>query len=30
MDDFSSKPGTPNMFGLTGSEANSIAPKNVC
>ena len=27
MDDFSSKPGTPNMFGLTGSEANSIAPK---
>lgn len=27
MDDFSSKPGIPNMFGLTGSEANSIAPK---
>ena len=27
MDDFSSKPGTPNMFGLTGSEANSIAPR---
>ena len=27
MDDFSSKPGVPNMFGLTGSEANSIAPK---
>ena len=27
MDDFSSKPGTPNMFGLTGSKANSIAPK---
>ena len=26
MDDFSSKPGVPNMFGLTGSEANSIAP----
>ena len=26
MDDFSSKPGEPNMFGLTGSEANSIAP----
>ena len=24
MDDFSSKPGTPNMFGLIGSEANSI------
>lgn len=27
MDDFSSKPGIPNMFGLTGSEANSIAPR---
>ena len=27
MDDFSSKAGEPNMFGLTGSEANSIAPK---
>lgn len=27
MDDFSSKPGVPNMFGLTGSEANQIAPK---
>lgn len=27
MDDFSSKPGEPNMFGLTGSEANSIAPQ---
>lgn len=27
MDDFSSKPGTPNMFGLTGGEANSIAPE---
>lgn len=26
MDDFSSKPGIPNMFGLVGSEANSIAP----
>jgi gamma-glutamyltranspeptidase/glutathione hydrolase len=26
MDDFSSKPGVPNMFGLLGSEANSIAP----
>ena len=24
MDDFSSKPGVPNMFGLTGAEANSI------
>ena len=27
MDDFSSKPGTPNMFGLIGNEANSIAPE---
>jgi gamma-glutamyltranspeptidase/glutathione hydrolase len=27
MDDFSSKPGVPNMFGLTGSEANSIVPE---
>ena len=27
MDDFSSKPGVPNMFALTGSEANSIVPK---
>ena len=27
MDDFSSKPGVPNMFGLVGKEANSIAPK---
>jgi gamma-glutamyltranspeptidase/glutathione hydrolase len=26
MDDFSAKPGTPNYFGLTGAEANSIAP----
>lgn len=25
MDDFSSKPGVPNMFGLVGNEANSIA-----
>ena len=25
MDDFSAKPGTPNMFGLVGAEANSIA-----
>lgn len=25
MDDFSAKPGTPNMFGLVGGEANSIA-----
>jgi len=27
MDDFSSKPGVPNMFGLIGAEANSIAPE---
>ncbi len=26
MDDFSSKAGVPNMFGLVGAEANSIAP----
>ena len=26
MDDFSVKPGTPNMFGLTGGEANAIEP----
>ena len=26
MDDFSVKPGTPNMFGLLGGEANSILP----
>jgi gamma-glutamyltranspeptidase/glutathione hydrolase len=27
MDDFSAKPGTPNMFGLVGGTANSIAPQ---
>lgn len=27
MDDFSAKPGTPNMFGLVMAEANSIAPE---
>ena len=26
MDDFSSKPGTPNLYGLVGGEANSIQP----
>jgi gamma-glutamyltranspeptidase/glutathione hydrolase len=26
MDDFSVKPGVPNLYGLTGSEANAIAP----
>jgi gamma-glutamyltranspeptidase/glutathione hydrolase len=27
MDDFSAKPGTPNMFGLVGAEANAIEPE---
>ncbi len=27
MDDFSSKPGAPNFYGLVGAEANSIAPE---
>ncbi len=27
MDDFSAKPGVPNMFGLIGAEANAIAPE---
>ncbi|MCL4159191.1 UNVERIFIED_CONTAM: hypothetical protein GTU68_036193 [Idotea baltica] len=27
MDDFSAKPGIPNMFGLIGAEANAIAPE---
>ena len=27
MDDFSAKPGVPNMFGLVGAEANAIAPE---
>jgi gamma-glutamyltranspeptidase/glutathione hydrolase len=26
MDDFAAKPGVPNMFGVVGSDANSIAP----
>jgi gamma-glutamyltranspeptidase / glutathione hydrolase len=26
MDDFSAKPGVPNMYGLVGKEANAIAP----
>jgi len=26
MDDFSAKPGVPNVYGLVGSEANAIAP----
>ncbi len=27
MDDFSAKPGEPNMYGLVGGEANAIAPQ---
>ena len=27
MDDFSSKPGFPNMFGLVGGKANAISPQ---
>ena len=27
MDDFSAKPGAPNMFGLLGSDANAVAPR---
>jgi gamma-glutamyltranspeptidase/glutathione hydrolase len=27
MDDFSAKPGTPNMYGLVGGEANAIQPR---
>jgi len=27
MDDFSSKPGTPNVYGLVGSKTNAIAPE---
>lgn len=27
MDDFSAKPGVPNMFGLVGGEANAIEPR---
>ncbi len=27
MDDFSIKPGTPNLYGLVGSEANEIQPE---
>jgi gamma-glutamyltranspeptidase/glutathione hydrolase len=30
MDDFSAKAGVPNLYGLTGSEANSIAPGKGC
>jgi gamma-glutamyltranspeptidase/glutathione hydrolase len=27
MDDFVSKPGAPNMYGLVGSDANAVAPQ---
>ncbi|MEO0400199.1 MAG: gamma-glutamyltransferase [Pseudomonadota bacterium] len=27
MDDFSAKPGTPNLYGVVGGEANAIAPR---
>ncbi len=27
MDDFSAKPGVPNMYGLIGAEANAVAPR---
>jgi len=27
MDDFSARPGTPNVYGLIGNEANAIAPR---
>ena len=26
MDDFSAKPGVPNMFGVIGAEANAVQP----
>jgi len=29
MDDFSAKPGVPNVYGLVGSEANAIAPGKI-
>jgi gamma-glutamyltranspeptidase/glutathione hydrolase len=29
MDDFSAKPGTPNMFGLVQGENNAIQPASV-
>ncbi|WP_345757627.1 gamma-glutamyltransferase, partial [Klebsiella pneumoniae] len=27
MDDFSAKPGVPNVYGLVGGEANAVEPK---
>lgn len=29
MDDFSAKPGTPNLYGLVGKEANAVAPGKI-
>jgi gamma-glutamyltranspeptidase/glutathione hydrolase len=29
MDDFSAKPGVPNVYGLVGGDANAVEPKNV-
>lgn len=28
MDDFSAKPGVPNVYGLVGGIANAVGPKN--
>lgn len=28
MDDFSAKPGVPNVYGLVGGDANAVEPKN--
>jgi len=30
MDDFSIKPGVPNMYGVVGGSANAIAPASAC
>ncbi len=27
MDDFSAKPGVPNVYGLVGGDANAVEPK---
>jgi gamma-glutamyltranspeptidase/glutathione hydrolase len=29
MDDFSAKPGVPNVYGLVGGDANAVGRKNV-
>ncbi len=29
MDDFSAKPGVPNVYGLVGGDANAVGPKSV-